>query len=591
MQNPMRPVLSRILVVLLIFTFVTGTACSLPAGLFSKQQSPVVETDRSGEEQNSINSGEAGDDGVEVRFQEEGFEPPRYPSPKLGSISFTADTAASMEREITPVDEQVEMQVVDSAGLTWSLSIPRGALESTQTIKMVPLSGLDSNEISGPVGEVIGGVRLEPDGITFRKPVSLSVNGPALQGPTFILSGTHTGADIDYTLQDTAATEPSARILHFSTYFASQPQSQELADAQKQAWQEYQQLVKEAKKLLKSSPDVPTPPSIPLECPDAETGQKNGEVIKKFIENALNPENDLIARMLIQRTRLALVGDTQLGENWDIENALVNRIAKKAVAMMAQYSGREEKLVAVSEFAIKAARQLALLSGDQAVIADILNGLANWNSALIDKLIKDIKNNHNYKKIPVVWMIAYNAELLGAGNDVDSFLEKLKDALRFEVVIHLDVHLPDINNITEAVVPVEFDPNSNNLYSCSAQGQGSYLLAKIDDPDFTVETPSYPVRVVIKEFDPCNGTVIIGVDRFGSDGDTMTFTTEDGSETHPWPISRDSGISLYDDELKNGMFWFELTVENGSATAVDETIERTRHEVVNGELTIKLIHK
>ena len=602
----MRPVANRILVVLIIFTLVMGTACSFPQALISNMKQDEVAVEQPAVEQpgdpsptqpdeapDAAGSGEiaSAEGEVEVRVQEEGFEPSRYPSRPLGSISFTVDESAVKEREITPSDETAGLQVVDSAGLTWSLEIPGGALESTQTVKMVALSQLDSSAVAETVGELVSGVRLEPDGLTFLKPARLSVSGPALEGPTFILAGSHTGAEVDYTLQDTEAGQPAARILHFSTYFASQPDEKVLSDAQKQAGKEYQRLAAEAKKILKSALEFPTPPSIPLECPDSETGQKNGEALSKFVDNALNPENDLILQLLKQRTILALTGDGEAGGVGDVETALVGRIGRKATAMMDQFSNQEEKLVAVSEFAIQAARKVALLSGDQAVIEQILAKLASWNNKLIDKLIDDIKENHNYKKIPVVWMVAYRAELLGAKTDTDRFVEKLKNALRFEVQINFTVNMPDINNITEAVVPVQFEPENGVLYSCSGDGEGKHLKATVDDEEITVETTPYPVHVEIKEFDPCNGTVVIGVDRFGSDGDTMTVTTEDGSETHPWPISRNAGQSLFDKELSGGMFWFELEVENGSATAVDETIERSKFDSVNGELTIKLIHK
>jgi hypothetical protein len=598
MPDPLRPVLTRILVVLMIFTLVMGTSCSPTQALASQPQQQAEEQQpgeapQAEEAPADIDAGELSVlvEQAEVRVLEEEVESQRYPAQPLGSISFSVDTAASVEREVTAGDDPVEMQVVDGAGLTWMLEIPAGALESTQTLIMAPLSGLDGTSITEPVGEVVSGVRFEPDGMEFLLPVQLSVSGPGMDRPTFILSSSHTGEDVDYTVQDAQAAQPTAHILHFSSYFASQPEDEVLADIQEQAWKEYRALTGEAKKLLKSSMDVPTPPSIPLECTDDETGQKNDEVIQKFVENALNPEDDLIARMLTQRMRIALTGDTGLDNDWSMEQALAGRIVRKAITMMDQFDGQEDKLVAVSDFAITAARKLALLGGDGGEGEQILARLASWNSKLIDKLIKDIKENHNYKRIPVVWKIAYHAELFGAQNNTESFLEKLRSALRFEVQLKFKVNLPDIENITEVNIPVQFDPEAGGLYQCSGSGQGSYLKAEVDDEQITVATAPFPVQVAIKEFDPCNGTVKIGIDRFGSDADTMTFTTEDGSETSPWPISRDTGLSVFSEELDGGMAWFQLQVDNGSANAVDETIQRTKYEVVSGELTIKLIHK
>ncbi len=602
MPKTTRPVLHQIFVVLVIFSLITATGCT-PAQPTAQQQpeaaaQPAVEAQPGAEVQAATDAPPTADPDTaglaaetEVRFQAEDFTPVEFPIEPLGSIAFTVDASAGTVQEIVPGAEPVQLQLVDAAGLTWTLEIPGGALESAQQVAMLPLSELDGSGISALAGEVRGGIRLEPDGLAFHKPVRLSVSGAGLTGPTFILSGSHDGTGVNYSLQDTTAEQSSARILHFSTYFASQPEEKAVSEANKNAWNAYKGLEAEAKKLLKSPLDVPAPPSIPLECQDEQTGQQNGKAISSFVESAMNAENNLANQLLTQRGILYLTGSAEMGDVGDLEIALVERIGRKATAMMKQYAGQEDKLVAVSQLAVNAARNIALLGGDQAVIQKILGELANWNSALIDTLIRDIRENHNYKRIPVIWTVAYNAELFGARNDIDSFIEKLKSALRFEAQFKFEVNMPDINNITEVVVPLEFEPHAGNRYTCSGSGTGMYLQALVDDPDSSVATAPYPVQVFVKEFDPCSGNVSIGLDRFGSDGDTVTFTTEDDSITKPWPISRDAGMSLFNDELQDGIYLFKLDVQNGSTNAVDGTIQRTVHEIVHGTLTVKLIHK
>lgn len=596
MDNIIRSISTRFVVGLLLIPIMIGTACSMPQFLAGQsEENPDTlsnsSLDLNYEDAGSIDSSQIElESETEVHFQSEDYMPPQVPFQNLGFISFEEDTNAAMEIMVD-IDADMELQVTDASGLTWSLNIPQAALDSTQTIRMTPLSNLDSSGMNAALGEIISGVRLEPDGLTFHKPVRISVSAANLQAVTFILSGSHSGNEVGYTLQDAAVDQPTAQIFHFSTYFASQPDEETISEAGKKALQEYKRLTTEAKKIINSPLDVPTPPSIPLECPNNQTAQKNGEKLSKFVENAINPENDLILQLLQQRTILELTGNTAMVDDWGWESALANRIGQKAISMMNEFQGKEEKLVAVSQFAINAARKLSLVSGSQEIIQQIISRLANWNAGLIDKLILDIRENHNYKKIPVAWMIAHDAELLGAGNNVDSFLEKLKNALQFDLEYTFEVNMADILMTTNLVVPLQFDADQGVLFQCSGSGQGSYSQAEVDDEDITVETFPYAVQVQIKEFDPCNGTVVIGVDHFASNNDTMTMTTDEGSQTRAWPIAHNASESLFSDEKAEGIYWFKLELVNGNATAVNETIERSKFDEVNGKLTIKLLHK
>lgn len=588
--------LKRFMVLLMIFPLLAGLACSLPQALHLGDQQGRTD---SGNSQNNeempekevIAGSEAGGDTTEVRFQPEGFEPSSLAIPSFGSIQFNADSDSGALQELTPGNAATDLQVVDQAGLTWTLSFPEGALESKQMIRMVPLTQLDQRGYDKSLGGVVSGVRLEPDGLTFLQPVQLSVSGAELNGLTFILSGSHSGSEISYTLQEPEAANPTAQILHFSTYFASQPENDQLQEIENNAAKAYKNLSKEVRKLRNTPLDIPVPPSISLECKDEKGQNQENELVNSFVNNALNPEATLLLQLLQQRRILALVGNTDLENNWDAEIALALRTTQKATALMDQYSGQEDKLVPVTQFAITAARNLAVIGGDQTVVQEILSKLASWNSDLVDKLIEDIHTNHQYKKIPVVLQIARNAQLLGGQVNTESFLEKVKQALRFEVEYTFEVFMPDIHNITKAVIPIQFDINEGWLSHCEGNGQGDYEHAEISEPEFTVDTFPYPVQVVVKDFDPCKGTVMLGMDRFGSDQDTMTFTTEDFSETSPWPISRNASMSLFDEELDSGLYWFQLPVENGNATAAQLTLERSKFDTVEGILTVRLIHK
>ncbi len=578
-----------IMAVLIIFPMLIGMACSLPTELSTAENNTAgtnseEEIDAVGNEPDEMLN--------DVRFQPEGFIPESFPAITLGSISFTADTGSAVRVEVEPGDGPASAEVVDQSGLTWVLEIPGGAVERAQTIIMTPLSQINSDGLSGNTGNVVSGIRLEPDGLTFNQTLQLSVYGPGLDGPGLILSGSQTGEEVGYSLQDSTGEDPTAQIDHFSTYFVSQLQEEDLPGIGEDAWKEYKRLSDEAKKLLKTKLDIPTPPSLPLECSSEETAQKNDEIIQKFIENGLNPEYSLLEQMLNQRRIMGFTGNTKIGEDWSTEISLATRMVQKSIAMMDQYYGQEDKLLAVSRFSLTAAQKLQLLGGKVNLADKIMTKLAKWNKDLIDRLIKDIREKHNYKKFPVVWQIAYNAQFLGADVDIDEMIEKLKDSLKFELEYTFELNMFDIHNITTVVVPMQFTFEIGNPYQCEGTAEGTYSLAELlDDPESSVQVFPYPVHAALKGFDPCNDTVMIGIDQFGSEADTLTMTTEDSSETMSWPISYSASQSLFADEMGEDMYWFQLPLQNGNAIAVDQVIERENMADFTCTLTIRLIHK
>lgn len=65
--------------------------------------------------------------------------------------------------------------VTNSAGTTFSLEIPAGALEAPVTISMTPVTGLAGATVF--TGGLLGGVQFEPSGLRFLRPVRLRISG------------------------------------------------------------------------------------------------------------------------------------------------------------------------------------------------------------------------------------------------------------------------------------------------------------------------------------------------------------------------------------------------------------------------------
>ena len=574
--------LHRILVICVIFSIVLSTGCAAPqpaapeaAGTPAAEEAPA-----------DADLEDVDVEALEVRFLEEGYQPASYAAEPLGSVRFTEDSAAAAEQEITKADEALELQVVDGAGLTWTLNIPAGALDGPVTVRMLPLSTVDGSALPDTAGVVTGGVRLEPDGLTFREPARLTVSGAGLDGPTLILAGNQEGGEIDYTLQDVDASDPTSRVLHFSTYFASPLPDPKIAEMNKKAWDEYNQLAAVAKKLRRAPMEVPVPPSIPLDCPD----EKTSEAMDQFVQSALNPETELAVKMMKQWRIIALTSETPMEGMPDLIVGMALRVVRKATAMIKQYYGSEEKLMAVTAFALTAARHLALLGGDPAMQQQILADLAEWNRSLIDKLINEIGKNHNYKRIPTAVAVAYHASLLGKADQTGDFLEKLRDVLRFEVKVTYMMEDPFIKaqTISEVVLPLQFEPEYGWIYKAHAEGTGKPLKSVVDEEGWSIKTYKYPVEIWVNDLDPCKGTVKLSIDRFGSDRDTATFQDYTG----PWNVAQLSAESVFEAENKDGWFLFTLPIQNGSVNMVEFSLPRTRDDNnVSAMIEVTITHK
>lgn len=570
--------------IVIIFTLMAVLGCSFMQGLLpgNPDQAAPSQPDTASPGEASPSDNREGEEQTKVRMMDESYEPVRYDFPALGSVSFQKDTDASTSLEVTVHQPAIEMQVVDAAGLTWKLSIPEGALESDQTLTMTPLSDLHSSQINS----LAGGVVLEPDGLKFMLPAHLSVSGLGLGEYTLILSGTHMGEAVDYALHDLSAPEPTAQLLHFSTYFASHSDDAKINEIYKQAYEAYQQAVKDAKKLLKGEIQAPGPPSIPLECPDAETGEENGQELDKFLKDGMEPENALLVRLLTLRSVMARAGMDEFEAVGEVELRLINRQYRKAQELIGRYQGDEEKLLAVSLFVVEVARQLQLLGDTSEKSALLINDLASWTDKMVDTLLKDIAKDHNYKKIPVVLVVARKAQLLGAENRTEIILEALQNALKFEVQINFALDLPDESWVTDSKVQVRFEGNS--LTTCQGGGKGVYTSAT--SPNAVITAPSYPIQVVIKDFDPCEGTVTIGFDRFGAASETYTIDPDDDPLVAEMPLVQNSGEVLYADNAEGGIYWFTMEVENGNPVAAEESFEQSKYGKVDGNLTVKLVH-
>ena len=142
---------------------------------------------------------------------------PAEPLPALGSATFTVDGAHVAEGVVAAGGAPLELALTDSAGLTWTLTIPAGALAARTRVTMTALRDVRSADIPIPLA---GGVRLEPDGLRLDLPATLAVSGAGVGRGTVLLGGAHDGTAMDVTMPAASGGVAAASLAHFSSYAA-----------------------------------------------------------------------------------------------------------------------------------------------------------------------------------------------------------------------------------------------------------------------------------------------------------------------------------------------------------------------------------
>ena len=130
----------------------------------------------------------------------------------LGDAAFTVDSANKATGEFTP-GIPLSLSVTDSEGVTWTLDVPAGALLTGETITMTALRDITTD---GLFDTLDGGVLLEPDGLYFYSPATLTVSGDDCVD-AIMLVGNHDGGNLDLSCYENGAGSATVYITHFST--------------------------------------------------------------------------------------------------------------------------------------------------------------------------------------------------------------------------------------------------------------------------------------------------------------------------------------------------------------------------------------
>lgn len=544
-----------------------------------------------------ISEDRAADGESEARFVDGPVEDVLGKLPALGSITFTTDNSHQTSGTFLPGGTGLELSLTDAAGLTWTLTLPAGTLNTTETITMTALDDVRSDNIPG---SMIGGVLLEPDGLWLLEPGTLAVTGGDLNGKALFLSGSHDGSDVNFALPGIDGTSSEAVIQHFSSYTVIHSEDPKVTDLREQERQHYEELAKKGRELLKSKDiDVPRPPSIPLYCPkDEEEAKLRNEALKKFEKDFNNPEFDLLNQLIASQTILALPG---VDSDFTLEVRLLERMIKKVNLLIKEYGNRSEYVTAITQVGYTVAREIALIGPrDHPGSLEVLQALGRMYERVIDELLKELREKHEYRNVGPILDMARRAALIGTATlPIEELIARIESAMNFNLEVIYELKIAGNQHYEfkgETLVRIDFE-NTANLSMLHGLGRGELVSYKnTREPSITVEAPDFPFEVLFSSFDACNGKADLTIDRMAPNTEVYKINEE---LMPTLPVAHNCWKATYEKYLGNHpiageVYTFPVGLRNGDPVAVEaefeETAPKSKGNVV-GIFKVKLTHQ
>jgi hypothetical protein len=157
--------------------------------------------------------------------------------PTSFTVGYTVESDRSVEAGITEAGGTVV--ATGSNGVTYTLTIPAGALASATTVAITPVAGLTvdgpGDFIGAAAGSGVTGAIFAPEGLEFDVPATLEVAFPQAKafpfdgtGSVFLFDSPSAGLGVCPTVMDAPAKTLTAAIRHFSGYGTGAPDCERL---------------------------------------------------------------------------------------------------------------------------------------------------------------------------------------------------------------------------------------------------------------------------------------------------------------------------------------------------------------------------
>lgn len=498
----------------------------------------------------------------------------------LGDVNFSVDSNRVVTG-IVPIGKEIIISAVDSLGTEWTLTIPPNAVPANTKITITPLEKIKSK---GYPGTITGGVMLEPDGLTFDKNGTLSVKMPK-DVPSVMLTGDGKGGDLCFLGSKQNGGTVTASIAHFSTMYFEPTDDLITKEMQDRTQEGYEIILELVKELLKQPIEVPSPPTITLEC---YTDDKLAQA-KVYAKQALLPEFLYLQTLINYGSAMTLSGSKEAEEeSLKYSRRILERLVRKADRILKESKQDPDKFLPTAEAVIGIYNSAANFGVEVPSPSEAIGPYAEKTA---EHCLKEIRDKHNFKYRRGALETGRLSALLGNQSNLQKLLDALTFKAEFRLVATLDYPGEYPINFTwhlKGQAKVKSSSRDGTLYQ--GEGEGEYeSFVSSELIDMSNDGP-FPIMAWITKFDPCeNGTAVLEFDKLSLVSENYT-STEDPSVKLAGPAVKGKIDEFF---LKNGKYEFTLPINNGQTEVCSNT--ESGSTVIQGvsiasTIDIKLTH-
>lgn len=485
----------------------------------------------------------------------------------IEDLSFEVNRSAAATIEYDGVEASVE--VVDDKGLKWQLTIPKDALPEKYTIILTPLTDIQGKHKK----EGLSGIMMEPDGLEFTEPATLTVTGPDADKLLF-LTGTQDGKNYSY--QPTEILEDGVKLSvnHFSSEVASNAFSD--PEVYEALFELLSDLEKKVKRSLSKSIRVPDITEISLECYKGIPNSAYQQVLEWVFPEAQNALHAGVI-MRVCEEHGEKIGVNKARRLW-LDS--LRRLFEKEKAFYDKYNAQPDKFI-ISHLSLAEIIIFTIVSSGEEPSADVvamyedyMSRKESWANESAKYSINKLRD-HNYK------YLAYAVECMKyvSFDQEQKLREELYKALTFKLKIKI-VYTQMYGDGGPGIITSEGEGELKLAQNYLWRSTNSFLrFSVLGDvnintaisgfyKDFDYSPTEYIISAEVKDWDPCETqSCNIWVSTLGLEEEELgyihdTYTTF--SEVLIW----DYALDLFEKELEEG---FHTSLHNLEETAVDES--------------------
>jgi hypothetical protein len=391
----------------------------------------------------------------------------QQPESGYGRINFTLDNNLTATADVGK--QAQSFSVTDKNQVKWTLDIPAQPFSDVNTINMTPVGTFGSSVVSC---KPISGVVFSPDGFNFTAPATLTVEFPESQTvkPLFYsIKGTGINDTLKLMPADQEGKKYNITINHFSGTMAGEPA--DTKQAYKDCKANYDAAMAGAKALAKQPITVIEPPKAPIDPCTGTVSRAQEGAINGFVDAVCQPENGILNKILAAQKGMCLLRDENDDPNCNASlnaSGLSERLVKKAQMLIQQYGSIDDYYVPVMRAVFKIAKQDAILGGEshQALLAGLVGNIYKVR----DNTLKKLRDEHNYKVIPLLISLTRDYCMLSPDCDSDTYFETIRKAATFKASIITEFKSMDntMEVVTQFKPRFQLDENFNRFTSSAS---------------------------------------------------------------------------------------------------------------------------